>query len=291
MTALNLVPGHRSGVSQNWVARDSHTSLNHEHIDTQFERVEGTPLTGDQLDHVSQNDHVSGTHFPHSEAQPKPIEATGGDTNLQGAKFDAETNRPTHPAPQLASSQHPDVTHAQRAAGTTLPETEYRARTKKRSSRDTTSPSQELDGTQYKAAGGNLLFDPYLYLLSATFDDLEKIRIATENRVRQLTRTEVDSDGEIRGFGLDSRAPEVLAQMQLLDELKQTEHEAELNLKRQIRKHPLAGWIKTQKGVGEKQAARLLAVLGDPYWNTLHDRPRTVSELWAYCGYSVAQPR
>ncbi len=37
--------------------------------------------------------------------------------------------------------------------------------------------------------------------------------------------------------------------------------------------------------MGEKQAARLLAAIRDPYWNDLHDRPRTVSELWAYAGY------
>jgi hypothetical protein len=40
-------------------------------------------------------------------------------------------------------------------------------------------------------------------------------------------------------------------------------------------------------GIGSKQGARLLAALGDPYWSSLHNRPRTVSELWAYCGYHV----
>jgi hypothetical protein len=39
--------------------------------------------------------------------------------------------------------------------------------------------------------------------------------------------------------------------------------------------------------VGDKTAARLLAAIGDPYWHTVQDRPRTVSELWAYCGLHV----
>lgn len=69
--------------------------------------------------------------------------------------------------------------------------------------------------------------------------------------------------------------------------LGKLEHEAVLNLQRAMRKHALGPWVKAQRGVGEKQAARLLAAIGDPYWNTLHDRPRTVSELWAYCGLHV----
>lgn len=44
---------------------------------------------------------------------------------------------------------------------------------------------------------------------------------------------------------------------------------------------------KRHKGIGEKQLARLLAVIGDPYFNDLHQRPRTVSELWAYTGFHV----
>jgi hypothetical protein len=54
-----------------------------------------------------------------------------------------------------------------------------------------------------------------------------------------------------------------------------------------MRQNPLGPWVKAQRGVGEKQAARLIATIGDPYWNTLHDRPRTVSELWAYAGLHV----
>lgn len=140
---------------------------------------------------------------------------------------------------------------------------------------------------QSSRAAGPLLYSGYLCLLSDSLDDIEALRIATENRVRSLTRDEADSDGEMRGLGLDARSPEVATAITMLDTMKALEHEATKALQREVRKSPLYGWVKREKGIGEKQAARLLAVIGDPYWNDLHDRPRTVSELWAYAGYSV----
>lgn len=128
------------------------------------------------------------------------------------------------------------------------------------------------------------LADPTLALAADVLDDLERTRIANENRLRQLTRDEPDEDGEIRGFGLTEDHPDVARLANIVDGLTKLEHEATLNLARAMRKHQLGPWVKGQKGVGEKQAARLLAAIGDPYWNYLHDRPRTVSELWAYCG-------
>lgn len=127
----------------------------------------------------------------------------------------------------------------------------------------------------------------YLSLLADTLDDFEGLRTATENRVRSLTRDVSDRDGEVRGLGLDERSPEVAASKVMLDSLRALEHQQILALQREFRKNPLSAWQKREKGVGEKQAARLLAVIGDPYWNDLHNRPRTVSELWAYCGYHV----
>jgi hypothetical protein len=128
------------------------------------------------------------------------------------------------------------------------------------------------------------LADPTLALAADVVDDLERTRIANENRLRQLTRDEPDEDGEVRGFGLTEDHPDVARLANIVDGLARLEHEATLNLQRAMRRHPLGPWVKAQKGVGEKQAARLLAAIGDPYWNYLHDRPRTVSELWAYCG-------
>lgn len=128
---------------------------------------------------------------------------------------------------------------------------------------------------------------PLLALLADVLDDLERTRIANENRLRQLTRDEADSDGEERGFGLTLDQPQVAALADVVTALGKLEHQSTLNLQRAVRKHPLGPWVKSTVGVGEKQGARLLAAIGDPYWNTLHDRPRLVSELWAYCGLHV----
>lgn len=131
------------------------------------------------------------------------------------------------------------------------------------------------------------LADPLLALSADVLDDLESVRIANENRLRQLTRDVADSDGIDRGFGLPLDHPDVARLAALVGDLAKAEHAAALQLQRQMRKHPLGPWVKAARGVGEKQGARLLAAVGDPYINTLHDRPRTVSELWAYCGYHV----
>lgn len=128
------------------------------------------------------------------------------------------------------------------------------------------------------------LADPTLALLADVLDDLERTRIANENRLRQLTRDEPDKDGEERGFGLTEDHPDVARLASVVRGIADLEHQATLNLARVMRAHPLGPWVKAQKGVGEKQAARLLAAIGDPYWHTVEDRPRTVSELWAYCG-------
>lgn len=131
---------------------------------------------------------------------------------------------------------------------------------------------------------GDLLYDPTLYLLASQLDAVEDLRKATENRLRQATRSVEDKDGEIRGLGLPDNDPAVAATRTTLEGLKKLEHATVLDLQRAMRRHPLGAWQKRQIGVGEKQLARLLAAIGDPYWNTLHNRPRTVSELWAYCG-------
>lgn len=131
------------------------------------------------------------------------------------------------------------------------------------------------------------LLDPTLLMAAATVDDLEKARIAAENRYRQMIRIEPDEDGVIRGFGLDDSHPAVAAQAAIAEGLGRLEADAIRQLQRAMRSHPLGPWIKATPGLGEKQGARLLAAVGDPYWNTLHDRPRTVSELWAYCGLHV----
>lgn len=145
-----------------------------------------------------------------------------------------------------------------------------------------------------------VLADPFLALAADVLDDLERVRIANENRLRQMTRDVTDTDGEERGFGLPAEHPDVARLGSLVGALAKAEHDAELQLGRLLRRHPLGPWVKAQLGVGEKQAARLLAAIGDPYIRpemTDEDdtvepaRPRTVSELWALTGYRPGQRR
>lgn len=147
--------------------------------------------------------------------------------------------------------------------------------------------AEESAPPEYAAPRGPVLHDPILWLHAQVVADLEAQRIANENRLRTLTTTDPDDDGVMRGFGLDESHPDVARLAAIVNALAGLEHQAVLNLSRAMRKHPLGPWCKAQKGVGDKQAARLLAAVGDPYWNTLHARPRTVSELWAYCGLHV----
>lgn len=151
--------------------------------------------------------------------------------------------------------------------------------------------SQDCDGTHIGFAA---LADPTLALLAEVLDDLERTRIANENRLRQLTRPfdQEDKDGITgRGFGLDERHPAVARLKAVVEGIAALEKQAEKNLTIALRAHPLHPWIKAQRGIGDKQAARLLASIGDPYWNTLEDRPRLVSELWSYCGWVPGRRR
>lgn len=144
------------------------------------------------------------------------------------------------------------------------------------------------------------LLDPTLSLAADVLDDLEKVRIANANRLGTLTRSTEDKDGEVRGFGLPESHPDVKRLASMVQALEGLEREATKNLERVMRRHPLHGWAKAQRGVGDKQLARLLAAVGDPYIRpdivredadgneTVEpSRPRTVSELWAYCGLQV----
>lgn len=134
---------------------------------------------------------------------------------------------------------------------------------------------------------GGWLRDPVLGVLADVLNDLEGVRVANANRVRILTRNEADGDGEERGHGLTEDHPEVAKLILTVKALEAAEHDATLNLQRAMRKHPLGPFVKRTVGLGEKQTARLIATLGDPYYNDLHERPRTVSELWAYAGFHV----
>lgn len=131
------------------------------------------------------------------------------------------------------------------------------------------------------------LFDPALTLAADVLEDLEQMRMACESRIRQFTKTAEDADGQTRGFGVDESHPTIARLVAAAEVLKRLEHDAEVDLKWHMRHHPLFRWVRSAKGVGEKQAARLLGAIGDPYINSAKGCPRTVSALWAYAGLHV----
>jgi hypothetical protein len=142
-------------------------------------------------------------------------------------------------------------------------------------------PKQVPDSQTRSGGGGPILRDPALALAADVVDDLERVKIANQNRLRTLTAQDE------YGHGMSVDHPDVKRLAALVKALEDAEHQATLNLARVMRHHPLGEWVKNSKGVGEKQAARLLASIGDPYWNDLHNRPRRLRELYAFCGMSV----
>lgn len=126
------------------------------------------------------------------------------------------------------------------------------------------------DGQGSNANGSTPVHDALLLILADALDDLERVRIATENRVRSLS--------QVKGM---EGSPEQQKMEQLAASIAALEHQATLDLKRAMRAHPLGAWVKRTVGVGEKQAARLLAAIGDP---ATRENP---AKLWAYCGFHV----
>ena len=128
------------------------------------------------------------------------------------------------------------------------------------------------------------LFDPGLSMLASLLDDVEGARKSQDNRIRILTTHEPDEDGVYRGFGLDEDDPAVTTLQILAEGLDFVEAAVIKDLEKTLKKHPLGKYQKQAKGVGAKQLARLLGAIGDPYVNETAGTPRTVSQLWAYCG-------
>ena len=104
-------------------------------------------------------------------------------------------------------------------------------------------------------------------------DDIERTRIANENRLRQLTADEA------WGKGVDPAvAIEVQNLTAMIDNLCALEHAAVRNLERAMKNHPLGPWVNATIGIGLKTTARFLGAIGDPAMR------RGPAQLWAYCG-------
>lgn len=123
---------------------------------------------------------------------------------------------------------------------------------------------------------------PLLSLQGEFLNDMEAMRIANANRVRAMQ----EDLGIISG-------PEVEAAEAMGDLLNKAERAVIRDLTKALKQTPLAEWVKGTCGIGEKTAARLLACIGHPCWRydseTEDWKPRTVGQLWSYCGYGDAR--
>jgi hypothetical protein len=153
------------------------------------------------------------------------------------------------------------------------------------------------------------LLDPLSVQLAAEIlDDLEKVRMANGARYGALTGFtpagqpwKPDKDEQVRTAGMSPDHPDAVRFLSIYDALGKVEADAVKGLEKAMGAHPLGPWVKAQRGLGFKQAGRLLAAIGDPYWRpeivkTDEDGaevsrtpagPRTVSALWAYSGEHV----
>jgi hypothetical protein len=139
-----------------------------------------------------------------------------------------------------------------------------------------------------------------LNMQTAQLDDLEWLRMSITNRLRILTtpKDQVDKDGKTRGHGLTRESdPNIVLPIEAaLTGTLALEKDSIKAVERYMRRSPWRSFLDDEKtrGVGAKQLARLLGATKDPAWNHAAGRPRTVSELWSYCGYAVvdgAAPR
>jgi len=209
---------------------------------------------------------AAATNFPYAQVIYESHNGFGvGDTNLQQPSTVPQANPITAAATNFPDAHSGCESHVPAGVGD-----------------QATEPAHSNIGSRISNGGlGPILVDYTLQMCADVVDDLEKVKIANENRLRTLT-----TDGE-NGHGMSSDHPDVKRLADIVAALSAAEHQAVLNLQRSMRKHPLGPFVKNSKGIGEKQAARLLASIRDPYWNDLHNRPRKLRELYRFCGMDV----
>lgn len=97
--------------------------------------------------------------------------------------------------------------------------------------------------------------------------DIQKVRIMTSNRLEQIKR---------------EQGPPLGVVIEVYDTLGQEEKALNRELERLAKQHPLAPWIREQRGIGLPGFARLMGITGPL------SRFPNVAKLWAYLGMHVA---
>lgn len=127
--------------------------------------------------------------------------------------------------------------------------------------------------------------------LAEWVENMEGFREAITAQFNQMTKTEPDSDGIMRGKAMAEDHPAVVQAATFVEMVVEAEKEMVKLLENTVRAHPLGPWIMRQRGIGPKAIGRLLGMIGDPAWNSLYKRRRKVSELITYCGFSPGTQR
>jgi hypothetical protein len=117
--------------------------------------------------------------------------------------------------------------------------------------------------------------DALLLIQADRLDDIERTRIANENRLRSLAQVK-----GLAGTEAEAELAEFVAMLVGL------ERQATRALEKAMKAHPFGPWVQRTKGIGLKQAARMIAAIGDPIWNGAANRPRRgPAELWQFAGH------
>lgn len=286
-------PGHNENDNHNRISGGTIPAADHPCLDTQRKSVGSTHFSHGQTYSDAQVCFAVGTDFDQSIRRSDSEEEATGQTTLDSGQTMPDTQSLAAAVNSLANNQNSVDTQRAGVVGTHSQQTNNKALPNMCPSAAPLLEEQTTGHTLPNTQPSVLptLYDPALGILAQQLDDLEGLRKAQANRIRILTTVEPDSDGEMRGFGLPDDNPAVQTLNSLFDGIAALEHETVLSLQKAMRKHPLGAWQRSQRGVGEKTLARLLACIGDPYVRMDTNQPRTVSQLWAYCGlHTVPNP-
>lgn len=134
-----------------------------------------------------------------------------------------------------------------------------------------------------------------LVLMGRSHVELYGVKQAAANRRGVLVEADKKKEKMLRCLpALPDPAPAARSIIILDGIIKATDHELDQvkkEITRLVKRHPLGPWVASMSGVGEVSVGRLLGLVGDAYWNFSTDSPRTVSQLWAYCGLHVVAGR